>query len=235
MKLFCLPYAGSSAHLIYNGWRGRAPEPVDVVPLELPGRGSLCTRPPVSVLDELMDFLATTVEANIPENETGRYAIFGHSFGAVLGFELAKTLQARGAASPVAVFVSACPPPHLAPRGPAVHTYSDHDIKEHLRALRGTPAELLENDELFALYLPSLRADYAILGAYRADRSARIGAPVVALTGTRDEAVSADCVRAWEQYTTGGFRSASIVGDHFFLTTAADEVIASVAEWLQHA
>ncbi|MET7357976.1 alpha/beta fold hydrolase [Streptomyces sp. NPDC005562] len=234
MKLYCLPYAGSSARM-YSGWSARLPDSIELVPLELPGRGTLCTRPPISELDELMDHLATAVKESGAESGTDSYAIFGHSFGAVLGFELAKTLQARGAPPAAAVIVSAGLPPHQVPQGPPVHTLSDEEFKRHLGALQGTPAELLENDELLALYLPSLRADYKILDTYRADREAKISAPVLALTGTLDDSVGADAVQEWAQYTTGGFRSVRIAGDHFFLAAAEAEVVRSVAGVLRHA
>jgi medium-chain acyl-[acyl-carrier-protein] hydrolase len=227
VKLYCIPYAGSSAR-VYAGWQQRVTGPVEVVPLELPGRGTLCTRPPLDTLEALTGHLADAVEAG----GTDAYAIFGHSFGAVIGFELARTLEARRAAPPAAVIVSACPPPHRFPLGPPVHTLSDEELKQHLGKLRGTPPELLENDELLALYLPSLRADYRILDTYRAAQDASVAAPVLALTGTYDEVDDA-AVAAWAGCTTGEFRSASVTGDHFFLTASEDQVVDHVVRMLR--
>ncbi|MGV7927253.1 thioesterase II family protein, partial [Mycobacterium kansasii] len=45
MRLFCLPYSGASA-MIYARWRRLVPSWLEVVPVELPGRGRRMDEPP---------------------------------------------------------------------------------------------------------------------------------------------------------------------------------------------
>ncbi|GGT43266.1 thioesterase II family protein [Streptomyces chromofuscus] len=228
MKLYCLPYAGCSAR-VYDSWRGLLPESVDVVPLELPGRGSRCVEEPLADLSALLEDLIglTSAARTVP------YAVFGHSYGALVAFELAKLMRARGYPAPAALIVSASRAPHLLPKDEAVHTLSDAEFKERLAALRGTPRELLENDELMELFIPIIRADYQILHAYEATIEARVDCPITALCGSTDDDAVLTSVEPWRQYTTKSFDVAHIDGDHFFLHSREKEVVARVADVLK--
>ncbi|MDU6373717.1 MAG: thioesterase domain-containing protein, partial [Bradyrhizobium sp.] len=58
MRLICLPYAGGSA-MIYARWRRLLPSWIEVVPLELPGRGARMDEPLHTEMAGLTDQLAT--------------------------------------------------------------------------------------------------------------------------------------------------------------------------------
>src|SRR5262245_156411 len=90
LRLLCLPYAGGTASL-YRQWPDGLPSAIEVCPVELPGRGVRLGEPPSSDLSRLCD----DVIAAIDELPGLPMAVFGHSMGAKLAFELARRLDDR--------------------------------------------------------------------------------------------------------------------------------------------
>jgi len=95
-----------------------------------------------------------------------RYDIYGHSLGALLGFELASALQSKGWPAQ-ALFVSGRRPPQLPTPTPWRRQMSDAKLVEQLLALGGNGTTLLAHPELQALFLPVLRADFSITECYQ--------------------------------------------------------------------
>ncbi|MCB1019995.1 MAG: thioesterase, partial [Acidobacteria bacterium] len=140
--------------------------------------------------------------------------LFGHSMGAIVGFELAHRLQRRGA--PVrGLIVSGC-------RAPAVEQRDfrsdqpDHVLVERLRAQGGTPDELLDHPEFAALFLPVLRADLRALEAYRKPPRPPLDCPIRAFAGELDPEATPDSVADWSRETCASFRLERFPGGHFF-------------------
>jgi surfactin synthase thioesterase subunit len=88
--LFCLPYAGGGAST-YNTWNELLPRHAEVCAIELPGRESKSREAPFTAMAPLVDQLTDLIQPllNIP------FALFGHSMGALISFELARELRRR--------------------------------------------------------------------------------------------------------------------------------------------
>ena len=99
LRLFCLPYSGASA-MVYVRWRRALPDWLQVCPLELPGRGRRMDEP----LQSDIKALAAQLAEEISRDLNGPYALFGHSLGGLLAFELAHALSARNLPAPLALF-----------------------------------------------------------------------------------------------------------------------------------
>lgn len=224
LNLYCLPYAGSSARM-YAHWDGILPASVTVKPLELRGRGARWSEPALDAMPALLEDLTGAMD----EARHTPYALFGHSFGGVLAFELARHLAERGFPAPRRLLVSACPAPHAATPVETTHDLSDGEFTDRLRKLRGTPEELLENEELMELYLPTLRADYTILDHYQAPGTAPLECPVSVFHGAGDQEVPRASVSEWAPYSNGSFVAEEIAGDHFFLRDSEDELLTKLA------
>ncbi|MER6821285.1 alpha/beta fold hydrolase [Streptomyces cellulosae] len=227
-RLYCLPYAGASARM-YDVWKDALPSSIEMVPLELQGRGSRCGRSPVTTLPELLSDLSSYVaDDGVP------YAVFGHSFGGVLAYELAQHLAATGRGMPSHLLVSGCRAPRHTRPAQSSFDLSDQEFRDRLAQLRGTPTELLENDELMELYLPIIRADYMILDRYEPTVSDPLTCPIVAFYGEADADATEQDVAAWADCTTSTFRAEAISGDHFFLHSAKDELVRAIGGHLVH-
>jgi medium-chain acyl-[acyl-carrier-protein] hydrolase len=86
-----------------------------------------------------------------------------------------------------------------------------------LRRLNGTPSEVLENEELLQLMLPTLRADFELLQRYEYAEEPPFSFPITAFGGLQDNEVSREDLEAWRVQTTGKFILRNFPGDHFFL------------------
>jgi medium-chain acyl-[acyl-carrier-protein] hydrolase len=145
------------------------------------------------------------------------FAYFGHSLGGLIAFELIQYLRRTQQIEPVHFWVSATRAPHIPAPEPAMHSLPDQELILGLRRYNGTPAEVLENDELMALLLPTLRADFALLETYRYRPQPALNCPITAFWGEQDTIVNSVEVAAWQSYTQGRFQLEMFSGDHFFI------------------
>jgi surfactin synthase thioesterase subunit len=223
IRLFCFPFAGGSA-ASYRLWFRTAPPGVQVTAVEYPGHGRRLAEVPVRNLTALARGLADVLEPLT----RAPYAVFGHSMGGTVAYAVTRELQRRGAPPPRHLFVSAS----CAPGGPSNHRpladLDDTEVVEELRRLGGTPPELLANTVLVEQAVRTLRADSTALATYRPREGVPLPAPVTVFGGRADRLVPVAHLRAWHRLAPGS-RLQLFPGDHFFLHTAAREVIGAVA------
>lgn len=218
VQLVCLPHAGGSAAFYHPVAKALAPD-VDVLAVQYPGRQDRHREPGLTSLTELADRVA---DALSPWAERP-LVLFGHSMGALLGYEVAARLEAAGTA-PLALFASARRAPSIH-REQSVHLRSDEGVVDELRSLGGVEPVFLEDPELRGLILPAVRSDYEAIETYRHTARPPLGIPVTVLTGDDDPQVTAEEAAAWSAHTTGPFALRTFEGGHFYLTDHFSEVL----------
>lgn len=224
IRLYCFAHAGASA-APYLRWRRRLPASIEVVPVELPGRGRRRDEPLTRTLAAALD----AVEGELAPL-TRPYALFGHSLGATLAFACAQRLRARGAPAPRILFASASHAPCT--RTTDEGTWSDEALREELTRLDGTPTAVLGSPELLELALPVLRADYQLAAdAHRSLVRAPIAAPIHVLAGTHDE-IAASALAGWRACTESTCELSYFAGGHFYLREHEDALLALLAREL---
>ncbi|MFJ1767384.1 thioesterase II family protein [Amycolatopsis sp. NPDC088138] len=225
VQLFCLPHAGVGAST-YRPWAGRFPPEVAAVPVQFPGREARFAEPAVPSAVELVGLLLEPLLARADRP----FALFGHSMGALLAFELAHA-AARRTRPPVHLFVSGFGAPHLPPSPdlPHVHLLPDPELTSHLGELAGTPAEVLDRPDLMKVLLPTMRADFAVCETYRWSGRPPLPVPITALGGVDDTTATAERLGAWAELTSRAFSARRFSGGHFYLLEHTDEVIRTVA------
>ncbi len=224
LRLVCLPYAGGGASA-YRPWIDALPG-VEVLPVQPPGREGRFREP---AFDRLPPLVSAIADAIAPIREP--FALFGHSLGALTAFELAREFRRRGAPMPSMLIVSGRSAAHLPPRFPPLHALPDAEFVAALKQFNGTPAAVLDNAELMQAYLPLLRADFAAHETYRYSDEPSIDLPIAAFTGDNDARVTAAELSAWSQQTTGLYRASVLPGDHFYLTTNREALLAELRGW----
>jgi medium-chain acyl-[acyl-carrier-protein] hydrolase len=228
LRLFCFPYAGGAAS-VFRSWSDGLPTDVEVCPVQFPGRGTRLMEPPFSQLSLLVEALA---EALCPLLDKP-FALFGHSLGSLVSFELARQLRANHQARPVRLFASAGPAPQVPHRGLPIHNLPEREFAAKLRRLDGTPGELLNHKELMDIVLTSLRADFALYESYEYSSGPPLNCPISTFGGLSDQRVNHDDLEAWRDQTTASFSIRMFPGDHFFLKSTQPLLLQALSQELR--
>ncbi|KPI15375.1 Oleoyl-(acyl-carrier-protein) hydrolase [Actinobacteria bacterium OK074] len=226
-RLVCFPHAGGTAQL-FHGWPAHLPHDVELLAVRYPGRQDRLAEPCVEDMTELADAVTDALAGHLDLP----LALFGHSMGSAVAYEVARRLEARGA-GPRRLLVSGRAAPHRAvPAG--VPADDDTALIATVRGLGDFQSEVYDIPELRELLLPALRGDYRLIESYRPDRPVPLRAPITAYTGRDDTTCPEDGVRAWAELTApGGFDLRSFPGDHFYLVPHEAPLVADLADRLR--
>jgi len=220
--LFGIPYAGGSAAAIYGRWARLLPSSIKVAPLELAGHGRRMTEPFSASLDEVIADLLVTVT---PAVRTGPYAIYGHSMGATIAYELVKALDSVGLPPPLALFLSGRNPPHYSYPQRNLHVLDDETFLEEIRKLGGTPDGFFEMKDLVKAFLPILRNDYRIIELYRSAAPLHVtSAGIIFFHSDSDILVNEPEIFEWSRYTRGSSSVRKFRGGHFFINDYQEDI-----------
>lgn len=228
MRLLLLPFAGGSAQT-YRGLLPHLPAWIEPLAPELPGRGTRFRDKLVGTIEQLAD----DVFARLRDRLAGgpRWAVLGHSMGALLAYEIARRAGREGWAEPLHLFASGRRPPNV-PGDPPLHDLDREELLARLRHLGGLPPEVAEHEELMDLMLPLLRADLRADETYAPATEPLLSCPITALAGTSDDHVDREAAARWGELTTGPSRVVEIEGGHFFVQQAPAAVADTVARTL---
>jgi medium-chain acyl-[acyl-carrier-protein] hydrolase len=226
IRLFCFPFAGGGASA-YRSWASLFPAEVEVCGIQLPGREERFREPLLQHYQTLVAHACGGIQRLLDRP----FAFFGHSMGAMVAFECARRLRRHGH-QPAELFVSACHAPQLPlPRKP-IHDLPDDQLLREVGRLGGTPAQVLENEELMELIRPVLRADLALHETYAYAEDPPLESPITAFAGTDDPVVRSEHIAPWGAQTTGPFTMKELAGGHFFIHHHARTVAHQIASRL---
>jgi surfactin synthase thioesterase subunit len=228
VRLLCFPHAGASASAYFAmsaALAGAEPK-FDVVAVQYPGRQDRRREPLVDDIPTLADRIHHALDgwADLP------IALFGHSMGATVAFEVARRLEKESTAIR-ALFVSGRRAPSRA-RDERVHLADDASVIAEVERLSGTDAQILRDPEMAEFLLPALRADYRAIERYRCPEGVRLGCPISVFTGDADPLTTVDEAAAWEDHTTEPTTLEVFPGGHFFLNAHIDRIAALVRDRL---
>jgi medium-chain acyl-[acyl-carrier-protein] hydrolase len=220
--LLVFPHAGGGA---YRSWAPLLAPQIAVQAIRLPGREERFGEPPSNSIAELLEACRSQWEVV----KDGRpYAIFGHSLGALMAFELARTLRREQLPAPTRLIVSGRVAPDVRRPGPILHALPEPELIAQLRLLGGTPEAVLANERLRQLVLPLLRADLGCDERYRYRPEPPLQIPITVLAGTADLRAPVPEVSKWAGQTEGPCTVQLIDGGHFFVIEARDHVLAQL-------
>jgi medium-chain acyl-[acyl-carrier-protein] hydrolase len=213
VRLFCFPHAGAGG-LAYREWARLLPPAIQVLPVLPPGRETRLRETSYTSIEPYVDDLATALAPEL----RAPYALFGHSLGALVAFELARRLRAARLAAPAHLFVSGRIAPQLSEHRRILHRLPTSDLAKELAALGGIPAGIDLGDQRLSYLLTALRADLAVNESYAFRTEPALGTAVTALGGTADPRVNESELAAWRAQTSGPFALRTYRGGHFYLS-----------------
>jgi medium-chain acyl-[acyl-carrier-protein] hydrolase len=228
LKMFCFPYAGGTA-LIFKQWAEFLPPTVQVISVELPGRGARLREPPFVSLPALIDELKEVIWPLLDKP----YVFFGHSMGAIIAFELARSLRRKHGHEPQALFVAGRRAPQIPSSEPLTYNLPHDEFMKELIKLDGTPKEVIEHAELMELMIPLLRADFQLVQTYEYIAETPLRCPITVYGGLQDVETPRDKLLPWEEQTSSRFASHALPGDHFFIRSSQSQLLALLARELR--
>ncbi|MFB6888420.1 thioesterase II family protein [Kitasatospora sp. NPDC056327] len=230
VRLFCFAHAGGGA-AAYRPWRPALAPAVDVRAVVLPGRESRVRELPYYRIEQLLDPLCEALEPHLDRP----YAFFGHSLGSILAYEAARRLSTGPGRGPELLIVSGRRAPRLPTDRRSFSDLPDAEFLAAMAELGGTPAEVMGQEQLLNLLLPTLRADFELHESYRTLPGPALRCPVAAYMGAADSEVDRAELLGWHAETTGEFTLRVLPGGHFYLRDAANAVADAVRQDLARA
>ncbi len=222
-RLVCLPYAGGAANA-YLPLAAKLGPDIEVLAVQYPARQDRWLEPPVENLTTLADHV---FDALLADEDRRPLALFGHSMGATLGYEVGRRLESEGTLAPIRLFASARRAPSRY-RSDPVHLRDDAALLDELSSLGGLDPALRADAEVLALVMPTVRSDYAAIELYRHPPGPVLRCPITLLLGEDDPLVTPEEARQWREHTNGGVETLVFPGGHFYLNDRWSEVAALI-------
>jgi len=220
MILFCLPYAGGS-ETIYYKWKNHLNPSIKAVLIQLKGRGKRFSESFYESLPEAVDDIFENIKDLIADDI---YAIYGHSMGSLLAYELYYKISMLNLRKPEHIFFSGYGAPSIIKKGENAYTLSDYDFMKKIMKLGGTPEELFKNKELLEIVLPIIRNDYKILETYNyEEREKKIECDVSILNGKQDS-INLEEILTWKNHVCRDFKVYNFEGNHFFINSNIENI-----------
>lgn len=230
MKLFCFPYAGGSS-AIFNKWKSFINEDIEIVAVELAGRGKRIQETHYGNFKEVVEDVFSIIKNDI---ECYDYSFFGHSMGAKIAYELAQKILRNGIKGPEHIFFSGRGAPYVPGKDEKeYHKLPDEEFKKEILNLGGTPKEFFEHPELLEVFLPLLKNDFKL--ATREIAGVEINplpCDITVLLGN-DEELLPKQVDNWKKHTNKNCSIHFYNGDHFFINEKVEDIVSKINNTLQ--
>lgn len=151
------------------------------------GPGSAVQGAALSADGPVVDEVAAAVAA-LPH---ARVALLGHCSGAVIAYEVARTLRSLRAPALARLIVVA----QQAPRGLAASSLDVDPVASIPERFRGDP-------EFAEMLIPTLAADMKMISDYEYLPAEPLDVPITVICGSRDDAVSHEELGGWRKETS---------------------------------
>ncbi|MFF9868850.1 thioesterase II family protein [Streptomyces sp. NPDC013953] len=220
--LLCLPPAGAGCQQ-FRAWVPALAGVGQVYGVQLPGRENRWREPMPRTFDEAVEAIAGELRPVVAAGR--RLVVFGHSFGGLLGYEIARRVR------PAALVVSACRAPgHWDGAGRGI--VEDDEELDKLFDTAGLDPAFLDEDTR-ALMVAMLRKDAVLSLSYAHSPGTPLSVPVHAWRADGDDTVTAQDLAGWAAVTTAAFRVHRVEGGHHAVLRRPEKLLEHLAGLLR--
>jgi medium-chain acyl-[acyl-carrier-protein] hydrolase len=222
VKLFCFPYAGASA-VIFNKWKQYLDARIELIPVELTGRGKRITEPLYKNVPEVIEDVYKIVTKEISGLP---YALFGHSMGGMISYQLGQMLREYNYPVPMHIFFSGRSAPHIKRSEEKIyHLLEEEAFKKEVIELGGTPPEFFDYPELLEVFLPLLKSDFKIAETdLHNEEIFPLDCNITVFLGKDEDLTSEQC-DGWKKHTKKLCNIHYFQGGHFFLHEEMEQIV----------
>lgn len=222
-KLFCSPYAGGSSYGIYGKWMNLLKNEIEIIPLELPGRGPREGEVSCRSIEDIVQDSFVIIQSHLQDDENA-YGLWGHSMGGLIVYELGRKIIESNIRKPRNIIITGRKPFGTTASIRPVHKLSDQNFIDEIISLNGTPKEVFEDKNLREYFLPILRHDFEMLYNYEfAEKPLDFDIPLTVIKGN-EERYSFSELCKWNEFTSADCDILSLPGDHFFINNNVEEM-----------
>lgn len=230
IKLYCLPYAGGSS-IYYLQWKQELNSDIELHTIELAGRGGRFNEALYNSLDEMVEDVFLQIKEDLDDAD---YAIYGHSMGSLICYELCHKIQDSGYKMPKHIFLSGKGAPHIKDKDEFMYNLNDEEFKSKLREIGGTPDEVLKSNELLELFLPIIRADFKVVETYNyVEKNKKLNVSATILNGKEDD-LTLPQIFEWRNHFSCDCRFYTFTGGHFFINENKSNIISIINQTLKN-
>lgn len=224
LNLYFLPFAGGSKYS-YHNFVKNAPAEINIIPVEIPGRGSRFREQLLTNIHEIAD----DVFSQICDGLDVPYGIYGHSMGSLLGYLVTKRILAKGLPAPLHLFFTGASAPSVEKDTVMRYLLPKEEFRAELKQLGGSPDEILSDDNLMDFFEPILRADFEAVETYDYQPTEPFSLPVHIIIGTNEKVTYEDAIK-WQEETLQKIKVQQLPGGHFFIFDFVPEIINLISE-----
>ncbi len=228
VNLICLPFSGASVYS-YRNLTKHVADFINVIPVELPGRGKRTSEPLLSDIQSMAD----DVFLQIKTPTMSPYAFYGHSLGALLGYLLVKRILDEKLPPPRHLFFSGRAGPSVQDKDKDIYALPKKEFIQKLKEYDGSPREILNDDSIMGFFEPILRADFKAIASYVYKKSAPFEIPITVMIGTNENTTYQEALK-WQDETSGGISVRQFPGGHFFIFQHSPEIGKIITHTLQN-
>lgn len=226
-RIICFHDAGGSASL-YDDWIQQLDETLELVVVELPGRGKNFEAKPYKNVDTLINDLLNQLYQYFDKP----FAFFGHSMGGLIAFELTKKLLSENKPLPKNLFVSSTPQLSSYDKEQINPDSSDERLMDLFPYLKATSSSESDNLESSRIMMSILRADLELISNYQYQKGNPIPIPITAIHGVEDPRVKHEQMEMWSEETINSFDLFSRPGGHRYIQQENSFVTSLIANKL---
>ncbi|RZT99030.1 surfactin synthase thioesterase subunit [Advenella incenata] len=224
-QLYMFPYAGGNVASFMN-WQKDIAKQFDLIGVQLPGRGSHYSA-------AFSDDIQILVREMVPlfAGASKPFAFFGHSLGGLLSFLVCRQLYIEGHQVPNCLIISGCKAPEKFSSN-TKEELTDAALIAMLREYGGTPEQVLKDNDMMELFIPTIKADLSLVDSFSYQRSEKINVPILVLSGVDDEAHDYSKAFEWVTETIATVEFNEFPGGHFFINNNKDEMFSIINAYL---
>ena len=182
MRLICMPVAGGTSSS-YDALASELPDTFETLALELPGHGKRIDEKPLDTVPEIVDDILMQLESCADRP----YLLFGHSLGALMGFEVARKLVASGGRYrlPQLLVCSGAPAPFHLKYGEMMSELPDYEFIRAYHTDSVRRGETPPTGDVLEKMIASTRADYVAVENYHYSEAERTSDTACCIAGKR--------------------------------------------------
>jgi medium-chain acyl-[acyl-carrier-protein] hydrolase len=220
INLLCFHHAGGTALFFRKIIHYIIPH-INIYAIQLPGRDNRYLEERLNRFDQVMINLRQYVVPLL--NNDHHLIIFGHSLGALIGYEFSKLLYQSNFSFIKHLIVSGRNPPSLSNREKFILLDNDSLLK-YLQDFGDIPPAIWQNRNILDIYLPIIRSDFQIINSYNYQGPSNLPFAISAFVGNSDKTLELESIGSWALESNIDFNQIMFEGGHFYINDNLKEV-----------